>query len=359
MSAKLCFRSWWNALSEASWKKGDQFNEAEEIDDLLFGDLTEGVFLLATREQSHQFVDHQNSTYPTPNHYHEHAESMKPNASIIGALALATASLTFLAACNTPSPSTRVAEPPRPLRALLVIGGGWHDYEQQKDLLKAGLEARAHLQVDVAYTSAGPRATDVRMQAYASPDWAGGYDVIIHDECSEAVREMDYVQAILDVHKTIPAVNLHCTMHCYRWGNFRQAVEAGADNSHWYEFLGLQSTGHGPQAPIDVHYVDSDHPITQGLSDWTTINEELYNNVQIFDTAHVLSRGKQTARGRETETVVTWVNDYHGSRIFNTTLGHNNETVADPRYLDLVTRGLLWSCGKLNDTYLKPAQQGL
>ena len=36
------------------------------------------------------------------------------------------------------------------------------------------------------------------------------------------------------------------------------------------------------------------------------------------------------------------------------TIGHNTATVSDVRYLDLVTRGLLWSCDKLNDTYLKP-----
>jgi type 1 glutamine amidotransferase len=41
--------------------------------------------------------------------------------------------------------------------------------------------------------------------------------------------------------------------------------------------------------------------------------------------------------------------------VFATTLGHNNDTVADPRYLDLVTRGLLWSLGKLDDKHLKPA----
>ncbi len=33
--------------------------------------------------------------------------------------------------------------------------------------------------------------------------------------------------------------------------------------------------------------------------------------------------------------------------MFCTTIGHNNDTVADPRYLDLVTRGVLWACGKL------------
>ena len=30
-------------------------------------------------------------------------------------------------------------------------------------------------------------------------------------------------------------------------------------------------------------------------------------------------------------------------------MGHNNETVADDRYLNLVTNGLLWACGKLDN----------
>jgi type 1 glutamine amidotransferase len=48
------------------------------------------------------------------------------------------------------------------------------------------------------------------------------------------------------------------------------------------------------------------------------------------------------------------VNQYGKARVFSSTLGHNNGTVGDPRYLDMVTRGLLWACDKLNDTYLKP-----
>jgi type 1 glutamine amidotransferase len=47
--------------------------------------------------------------------------------------------------------------------------------------------------------------------------------------------------------------------------------------------------------------------------------------------------------------VVAWTHEYgpKKARVFSTTIGHNNATVEDPRYLDLVTRGLLWSCGKL------------
>ena len=37
-------------------------------------------------------------------------------------------------------------------------------------------------------------------------------------------------------------------------------------------------------------------PITKGLEDWTTIKEELYNNIQIFPTAKALANGKQTVK---------------------------------------------------------------
>jgi type 1 glutamine amidotransferase len=43
---------------------------------------------------------------------------------------------------------------------------------------------------------------------------------------------------------------------------------------------------------------------------------------------------------KEAEGIVAWTNDYEGkAKVFGTTLGHNNETVADARFLNLVTRG--------------------
>jgi type 1 glutamine amidotransferase len=35
-------------------------------------------------------------------------------------------------------------------------------------------------------------------------------------------------------------------------------------------------------------------------------------------------------------------------RVFGTTIGHHNETMSQETYLDLVTRGLLWACRKLD-----------
>ncbi len=258
------------------------------------------------------------------------------------------------------------ADTAKPLRVLLIAGGCCHDYATQTQLLKAGIESRINGVVTIEYNP--DTTTEATFGVYSSDDWAKDYDVIIHDECSANVTDPAYVKRILDAHRNgVPAVNLHCAMHSYRWGNFKEAVKPGDDNANWYEMIGLQSTGHGPKTPIDIKFVDKKHPVTVGLEDWTTIDEELYNNVQIFDTAHALVKGTQiqmprkkkgepaptgdAAKGKEVTEVVVWTNEYgdNKTKIFSTTIGHNNETVADDRYLDLVTRGLLWSIDKLGD----------
>src|SRR5207253_16417 len=130
----------------------------------------------------------------------------------------------------------------------------------------------------------------------------------------------------------------------------------------WFEFTGLASTGHGNLLPIALSFLEKDNPITKGQVDWTTVNEELYNNAvgMLEPTAKPLVRGKQkvTRKGKEDvdDYIVAWTNLYKGkTKVFGTTLGHTNTTVGDARYLDLVTRGLLWSVDKLDAAHLKPA----
>ena len=230
-----------------------------------------------------------------------------------------------------------------PLRALLICGGCCHDYAKQSVILRDGIQKRANIQVDVVVSE--DNTTKPYFPMYEKKDWAKGYDVIIHDECAAEIKEMPYVQNIVDAHKDgVPAVNLHCAMHCYRTGT-----------DIWFAFLGLQSSGHAWRKPIDIDFTNTEHPITQGLTNWTTIGEELYNNIKIFDTAKPLVMGSQIqSNGNKDTMVIAWTNDYHGTRIFNTTLGHDNETVSDDRYLNFIVRGILWSCDKLDPAHLKP-----
>ncbi len=257
----------------------------------------------------------------------------------------------------------RAAEAPKPLKVLLITGGCCHDYAKQKDILKAGLEARANVVVEQVHSD--DKGTRPPLAIYGNPDYARGYDVIIHDECSAGINEQVIIEAVLAPHRAgVPGVNLHCAMHSYRIGNPNApVVEPGTPHGQWFEYLGLQSSGHGPQEPIAIRYTDKTSPIAKNLGDWTTIKEELYNNIKVFPTARAVASGKQTARlkkkdaaGVETVTekevdfVVAWTNIYHGkTRVFSTTIGHNNDTVADARYLDLVINGVLWSADQLGD----------
>ena len=236
---------------------------------------------------------------------------------------------------------------PHPLKALLIAGGCCHDYAGQHEVLRRGIESRAQIQVDVVWTD--DKSVNPPLPIYDDPNWAKGYDIILHDECAAGMKDPAVLQRILDAHRTLPAVHLHCAMHSFRTGS-----------DAWFRHLGLKSSSHGPQEPIAITFVDPNHPITQPLNNWTTIREELYNNVDILG-AHPLAMGRQQVKQkdggeREVDAIVAWTHEIDGVRSFSTSLGHNTATVADDRYLDLVTRGLLWACNKLEPAYLTPFQ---
>jgi type 1 glutamine amidotransferase len=255
--------------------------------------------------------------------------------------------------------TARGDEPERPIRALLVLGGCCHDYAHQKDIISKGISERANVEWTIAYDP--DTGTKHLNPVYEKDDWAQGYDVVVHDECCADVKDLKIIDRILKPHRDgLPAVVLHCGMHCYRSAGWPDKV------TPWFEFTGLQTTGHGAQLPIGITFTDRENPITKNMADWTTIHEELYNNIthKLLDTARPLARGTQTRkeRGKDVvdDNVVVWTNLYNGkTRVFATTLGHNNETVGDARYLDLITRGLLWSLDKLDDAHLKPAKKVL
>ena len=139
--------------------------------------------------------------------------------------------------------------------------------------------------------------------AYEKANWAKDFDIVVHDECTSGVTDASVINRILDPHRAgLPGVVLHCGMHCYRSEGYPKMTP-------WFEFTGLQSTGHGKQPPIEVSYVDKENPIAKGMANWTTINEELYNNStgQLLDTARPLARGKQGM----SDYVVTWTNTYN------------------------------------------------
>jgi type 1 glutamine amidotransferase len=242
-------------------------------------------------------------------------------------------------------PPTAAAQPvAKPIRALLVIGGCCHDYKKQKDIITKGISARANVEWTISYDP--DTGTKHVNPVYSKDDWANEFDIIVHDECTADVKDMTIVNRVLEPHrKGLPAVVLHCAMHSYRTDGWNKKDDKPTP---WFELTGLATTGHGAQIPIDLTFVNKESPITKGLENWITIKEELYNNFtgKLQPTAMALTRGKQG----KSDTIVVWTNIYNQkAKVFSTTLGHNNETVSDDRYMELLTRGLLWATDHLTE----------
>ena len=69
---------------------------------------------------------------------------------------------------------------------------------------------------------------------------------------------------------------------------------------------------------------------------WETPQGELYHTIRTFDSATPIAHARR--RDNNEPQVCVWTNQYGKGRVFATTVGHYNQTMADPAYLG-VARG--------------------
>ncbi len=257
-------------------------------------------------------------------------------------LATAVAQQPAPAQPDTPATATVPAFTGRPIRALLITGGCCHEYDRQKLILTRGISARANVVWTVVHQ--GGTSTDTKIPFYNDPNWAEGFDIVVHNECFADVKDRDFVDGILRPHQQgTPAILIHCAMHCYRVGDDR-----------WFEFCGVQSPGHGPHYSYAIDNLQPANPIMAGFGERFVVPKgELYHAAKVFETATPLA----TARRQDNNEpqVCIWTNNYRGTKVFATTVGHYSETMAEPVYLDMLTRGMLWATGRDPDQHFLPA----
>lgn len=234
------------------------------------------------------------------------------------------------------SPTVSAAEQ-KPLRALLITGGCCHNYPFQSQQLTNAVAKLAK----VTWTAVmeGGSGTRAEISLYANPDWAKGYDVVVHNECFADTTNQTYIRKITSAHKAgVPAVVIHCAMHTYR----------ATDIDDWREFLGVTSRRHDHQSKYPVKLVEPGHPILKGVSaKWVTGMDELYVIEKLWPNANALATSVSEQDGKAYP--VAWVNQYGQARVFGTTYGHSDDAWRDADYLTLVSRGVIWAAGRLTE----------
>jgi type 1 glutamine amidotransferase len=229
-----------------------------------------------------------------------------------------------------------------PIHALLITGGGTHDYAHQKTILTEGISARANVAWKIIFEDEALKAgEDIKKHEvgiYHEPDWTKGFDVVVHDECFGQVTNVAFIEHMAQAHSNgVAAVVLHCSIHAYRL----------AKTDEWRKVLGVSSYHHEARRPFVVENLKPEHPVMKGFpTTWKDFPDELYVISKLWPNCVPLAQGVGAKEGNN---VCVWVNTYGKGRTFGTTLGHGNDTVESDVYLDLVTRGLLWACDKLDD----------
>jgi type 1 glutamine amidotransferase len=240
-------------------------------------------------------------------------------------------------AAATPSAADRFSQISAPpggaprIRALVVSGGGYHDYAYQAKALMDAVGRR--LPVDWTLVKEGD-GTLTKYVLFNNPDWANGFDLVVHNECSADVTDEAFIRRITEAHRVrqVPGLVIHCAMHTYR----------AATTDAWREFLGVTTRRHTQPHRISVKLAKPDHPILQGFkADWVTPVDELYVIEKLWPNAQALASAVSPEDGHDYP--LAWVNDYGGARIFGTTLGHGNDTWADTTYQDLLLRAVKWA----------------
>lgn len=226
---------------------------------------------------------------------------------------------------------------PKPLKGLLITGGCCHDYENQKRIITEGISQRVNIVWDTVHE--GGTGRDHKISVYKDKNWAKKYDVIFHNECFGGVKDDKFVESIAAAHHAgVPAIFVHCSLHSYR------NAPAGADA--WRELIGVTSRSHEGKRSVKVVRQNDQHPVMKGFpAEWPTPNGELYKIEKVWPNCIPLAK----AYGEDTKKdhTVIWLNTFGRARVFGTSLGHHNETMNNDVWLNLVSRGLLWTVDRL------------
>jgi len=253
---------------------------------------------------------------------------------------VALAALLLGACTNDPdAESSASATNDLSIDALYLTGGGWHDFERQKELVPAGIDDHLdHVDVDWTIVHQGEGDPEHKLSVLQDENWAADYDVIVHNHAFGRVEDSAFVEHVVEHHKGTPAVLIHASNHSYRYSE-------PADP--WFELIGLQSMGHEDARPLTVETLRPDDPIMEDFpNEWETpVEDELYVVEKVWGDITPLAR----AYGEETETrhPVIWRHEMQNTRVFSTTLGHHNEMYEEAEFLGMIANGLLWSIGEL------------
>ena len=267
---------------------------------------------------------------------------MKRHFNHVNIRRISTALAIVAAVCVTASTSAQQnggqAGAARQIRALYVTGGGFHEFVKQEGIVPPAMSQRANVTWTIDHTAG--TSTEVLIERHKDTEWTKQFDVVLYNMSFSFVVDEAWIERLSGAHRDsgVGAVILHGAVHSYRRSKSRA----------WGELMGAFSLRHDSQRPMTIETVAPNHPIMRGVPQkWETIPEELYELEKVWPTMTPLAQSF-SVESKKTYPVM-WTNTHGKAKVFVTSLGHNTAMIANPLYLDIVGRALLWTTGHLKD----------
>ncbi len=110
----------------------------------------------------------------------------------------------------------------------------------------------------------------------------------------------------------------------------------------YFEMLGGRFIGHKEPNRFDIKIVDKDHPITNGLNDFSFRDEPYRHDFSMSNDIHVLAKADYQDEADPEHEPIMWVNSYGKGRVFFCTLGHRNASLKDGTFQSIILKAVKW-----------------
>lgn len=218
------------------------------------------------------------------------------------------------------APATLAAEPTEPIRVLLLLGTDPGHHGPQ--LVEPFLKALPGTEITVEKTD---RIEDL------NTDKLNAYDVlaIFRDNGELTPDQESALVGFVESGKGL--LPIHCASNPFRKSDAYTKLVGGRFLRHGY-------------GPFQTTVIDAQHPAMRHLrgfpaTDETYVHDQLGRDLQVLMV-------RDEEGGYEPS---AWTRNQGKGRVFYTALGHDEKTWGDPKFHDLLVRGLRWSAGRLVD----------
>ncbi|MFQ3544187.1 ThuA domain-containing protein [Halobacillus rhizosphaerae] len=216
----------------------------------------------------------------------------------------------------------------------LIFQGGWEGHEpaQVAEIL-AGILREESFRVKIADSLSALEEEDL-----------SDYDLIIPNWTQGTISDNQLAALMKAVEKGTGLAGLHGGLG----DSFRMATD--------YQFMvGGQWVAHpgNDHVPYQVHIKDKNHPLTEGMEDFSVESEQYYMHVDPAIHVHAttmfpVAEGPHEANG-QVEMPVVWSKKWGKGEVFYCSLGHVAEIVNMPEVVTLMRNGFNWAARNVGE----------